>query len=42
MIGLTFFSIFSSDLCIIMSDIDIASFTDNNTPYMSDERTKVL
>ena len=34
------FNIFSADLFLIHSDIDIANFADDNTPYLSAENVK--
>ena len=39
-LGPLLFNIFSADLFLIHSDIDIANFADDNTPYLSAENVK--
>ena len=39
-LGPLLFNIFSADLFLIYSDIDIANFADDNTPYLSAENVK--
>ena len=39
-LGLLLFNIFSADLFLIHSDIDIANFADDNTPYLSAKNTE--
>ena len=39
-LGPLLFNIFLADLFLIHSDIDIANFADDNTPYLSAENVK--
>ena len=39
-LGPLLFNTFSADLFLIHSDIDIANFADDNTPYLSAENVK--
>ena len=41
-LGPLLFNVFSADLFLIHSDIDIANFADDNTPYLSAKNVDVI
>ena len=41
-LGLLLFNIFLIDLPLIMEDIDVTSYADNSTPYVSKDNDEVI